>query len=128
MGFHEFPGNVEPQAISVRPLGVAPIHPVEPVEDLAQLFPWDAHPGVGHRDNNLLPSLLGIKEDQATLGGVLNGVVQQIGEDLFHPILVAPHGGQIVGGGQPELVDRGPGFQCPDHSLHEGWEIQRLQV
>ncbi|MNY80522.1 hypothetical protein D3C86_2216040 [compost metagenome] len=57
MGFDNFPGNGQPQTGASHVAGAGFIHPVEPVEDPAQIFFGDADAVVLHF-NLQLPALI----------------------------------------------------------------------
>jgi hypothetical protein len=71
------------------------LHPVEALEDAAEVLLGDA--GTAVADGNLQPVAVGARfdPDPAPLGGELDGVVQEVDQDLRQPVAVGADGREI---------------------------------
>ncbi len=100
------------------------VAPGEEVEHRRQRLGGDADSGVGHGDRGVTSLARHAQRDPAARGGELGGVVQDVGQHLDQPGLVAVDGQQLVGhvdgqhvptciDGRPRRLDR-PGDDRPD--------------
>src|SRR5687768_16732049 len=64
---------------------------IEPLEDVRQVFGWDAGPGVPADDAGLFPDPLKAQKNFPALRRVLNCVRNQVDKDLFEPVTIAIH-------------------------------------
>src|SRR5213075_1916144 len=71
------------------------VAPVEPIEDPGELLRRDAAAGVLDGDLNQVVAARGSKRDDAALGGVAQGVADQVAENLDDPLAVAPRRRQV---------------------------------
>src|SRR5918995_4975957 len=82
------------------------VYPVETLEELAQVFWWDADSGVLHLYRQVHNVLLYPDVNTVAGVGVLDGVVQQVEEDLIELLGVAH--AAVLGGGVEVYLDAKP--------------------
>ena len=84
------------QTESGPPLLAGPglIHPVKALEDPRQVLEGDADAGVCHRNPDVFALIFRKQTDRTAIGGVLDGVFQQVDHDLFQSPLVRHHARQ----------------------------------
>ena len=78
----------EPQP-RAAPVGPRTVGGVEALEDARPLLGHDPRPLVDHVDAHMTPLRPGAETDKATFRRVLQGVVDQVGEHLQHPLTIS---------------------------------------
>ena len=76
---------------------------IEAVEHVGQIRRGDAHAGVAHADADNVALRAGTQRDDAALGRILEGVIQQHDEHLLGAIRIAPNARQVF----RHVVDEG---------------------
>ncbi len=94
MGRHQVPGNRQAQPRAAGLARARPVGPVETVEDVGQVFRFDATPRVAHRDRDHETAAGSRDRDAAAGGRVCDGVVQQIAQHLPDAFGIHIHEGQ----------------------------------
>src|SRR2546426_843029 len=85
------PGNGQPQSRASGAAGARAVRAVETLEDVRQIIRPDPLPRIGDRDLHLAVGGDYPDVHPAAGGRVLEGVVNQVGEDLLQPVAVGGH-------------------------------------
>ena len=101
---HELAADVEAEPGAADAAVHIRVEAIELVEDPALLGDRDAKPLVVHREANLSPDGRDRDGDRSAVGGVLDGVVDEVDQHPPDLVRVACHLGQIRVGDQRELV------------------------
>src|SRR5258708_27507508 len=85
--------NVEPHAqAGDRSLpGIS--DPIEPVKNLVALFSWDAQALIADTDRDRLWGGVEVHLDRLGIGSILDGIADQVGEDLSEPVSIPDQAG-----------------------------------
>src|SRR5579885_3573985 len=82
MGFHEMPGYGEAESGAAGLAGARGIHAIEALENPGLIAFWNADTGVGHGEDDFTICEGGADGDQAAGRCVLQGVVEQVLENI----------------------------------------------
>lgn len=110
MRFHDMASDRKAQARAAGLPGARGIYPVEAFENSFLFRLGNADAGVSNGDHDPAIGAQGGNLNFPAAGRVLEGIVEQILEDLLETIGVAPRGRQLIGHGNAE-------GELPGHGL-----------
>src|SRR5690606_22831455 len=91
VGFYDVLDDGQAEAGAAGGAAAAGLDPVEALKDAGQVARRNARAGVGYGEPGAAPAAGFHRDgDGAAPGGILEAVVQQVGEDLVQPLPVEP--------------------------------------
>ena len=81
--------NVESHSQAGDRLLLGTSDPIEPLKNLVALFSWDAQAMIAHTDRDRLWGGVEVNLDGLGVRGILDGITDQVGEDLFEPTFIS---------------------------------------